>query len=215
MAVVRISDQMKKIVVAAARNTFEKRLDAARASLTLPMTAEDIYSRIYGKWVDQMEALPKEFFNYTDQFTVERIHGQTYSYTFKLMADMPMPRGIPEQPHVRTARSYSSAHFELLDDGSDLWLPLIEAFAAWRDRINAVETERNTFVDGVRHVLNTHTTLAAALRTWPPLWDLIPETYRNKHNEVVPKKDKQQEMALESGIDMDRLTAMAALNKML
>jgi hypothetical protein len=31
----------------------------------------------------------------------------------------------------------------------------------------------------------------------------------------VPKKDRQQEMALESGVDMDRLTAMAALNKMI
>jgi hypothetical protein len=31
----------------------------------------------------------------------------------------------------------------------------------------------------------------------------------------VPKKDKQQEMALESGVDMDRLTAIAAINKMI
>jgi hypothetical protein len=215
MAVVRISDQMKKLVVATARNTFEKRLEAARSSLTLPMTAEDIYSRIYGKWIDQMKALPTEFFNCTDRFTVERIHGERFSYSFVMTDHVPMPRNAPDQPHVKVSRGYGSGAFELLDDGTGLWEPLIGAFAAWHERINAVETERNTFVDGVRHILNTHTTLAAALRTWPPLWDLIPESYRNKHNEVVPKKDRQQEMALESGIDMDRLTAMAAINKML
>lgn len=215
MAVVRISDQMKKIVMAAARNTFEKRHQAARESLTLPMTAEDIYSRIYGKWVDQMEALPKEFFNYTDQFTVERIHGIGYAHTFKLVTEKPLPRNIPAMPHVRTARSYGANTLDLLDDGSGRWTPLFQAFEAWRERVQAIENERATFTSGVKHVLDSHTTLAAALRTWPPLWDLIPETYRNKHNEVVPKKDRQQEMALESGVDMDRLTAMAALNKIL
>lgn len=214
MAVVRISDQMKKLVVATARNTFEKRLETARASLELPMTAEDIYSHIYGKWTDQMKALPKEFFGCTDRFTVERIHGHSYNHTFVLTTEVPMPRNIPEQPYVRSSRGYNSS-FELLDDGTGLWEPLVDAFAAWRNRVNAVETERNTFVDGVRHILNTHTTLAAALRTWPPLWDLIPESYRNKHNEIVPKKDKQQELSLEHGVDMNRLTAMAALNKMI
>jgi hypothetical protein len=215
MAVVRISDQMKKIVMAAARNTFEKRHDAARASLELPMTAEDVYSCIFGEWVDKMEALPKEFFNYSSEFVVERIHGIGYSHTFKLVAEMPLPRNIPAMPHVRTSRSYGANTLELLDDGSGTWTALFQAFEAWRKRVVDIENERATFVSGIKHVLDSHTTLAAALRTWPPLWDLIPETYRNKHREVVPKKDKQQEMALESGVDMDRLTAIAAINKMI
>jgi len=215
MAVVRISDQMKKIVMAAARNTFEKRLDAARKNLVIPTTAEDIYSHIFGEWVDQMEALPKEFFNYSSEITIERIHGIGYSHTFKLVTEKPLPRNIPAMPHVRTARSYGANTLDLLDDGSGRWTPLFQAFEAWRERVQAIENERATFTSGVKHVLDSHTTLAAALRTWPPLWDLIPETYRNKHNEVVPKRDRQQEMALESGVDMERLTAMAALNKIL
>jgi hypothetical protein len=215
MAVVRISDQMKKIVLAAARNTFEKRLDMARSSLEIPMTAEDIYSHIFGEWADQMQALPREFFNYSSEFTVERIHGVGYSHTFKLSKEMPLPRNIPAMPHVRAARTYGANTLELLDDDSGMWAPLFRAFEAWRERVTAIENERATFVSGVKHVLDSHTTLAAALRTWPPLWDLIPTTYRDKHNEVVPKRGKQQEMALESGIDMDRLTAMAAINKMI
>ena len=215
MAVVRISDQMKKIVIATARNTFEKRLDTARASLEIPMTAENVYSCIFGEWVDKMEALPKEFFNYSNEITIERIHGVGHSHTFRLMAEVPLPRNIPAMPHVRTTRSYGANTLELLDDGSGTWTALFQAFEARRDRVTSIENERSTFVSGVKHVLDSHTTLAAALRTWPPLWDLIPETYRNKHREVVPKKDKQQEMALESGVDMDRLTAIAAINKMI
>lgn len=215
MAVVRISDQMKKLVIATARNTFEKRLDTVRASLEIPMTAENIYSYIFGEWIDKMEALPKEFFNYSNEFVVERIHGVGYSHTFKLATEMPLPRNIPAMSHVKTARSYGANTFELLDDGSGTWTPLFQALEAWRGHIMAIENERATFVNGVKHVLDSHTTLAAALRTWPPLWDLIPEIYRDKHREVVPKKDRQQEMALESGVDMDRLTALAAINKMI
>jgi len=215
MAVVRISDQMKKIVVAAARNTFEKRLETARASLELPMTAEEVYSCIFGEWVEKMEALPKEFFNYSSEITIERIHGMGYSYTFKLATEKPLPRYIPTMPHVRAARSYGATTLDLIDDESGTWTALFQAFEAWRGRVTAIENERSTFVSGVKHVLDSHTTLAAALRTWPPLWDLIPETYRNKHKEVVPKKEKQQEMLLESGVDIDRLTALAAINKMI
>lgn len=215
MAVVRISDQMKKLVIANARNTFDKRYQTARESLVIPMTAEDVYFSIFGQWIDKMQALPKEFFRYQSVFTIERVHGHNIRHSFNLTTEMPIPRGIPEQAHVRANRNYTDADYDLLDDGSGLWVPLLEAFTSWRNRVQAVEEERNTFVNGVKHVLNTHTTLAAALRTWPPLWDLIPTTYRNKHNEIVPKKDRQHEMALESGVDMDRLTAMAALNKII
>lgn len=215
MAVVRISDQMKKLVIATARNTFEKRLDTARDSLELPMTAEDVYSRIFGEWVDKMEALPKEFFNYSSEITIERIHGVGHSHTFKLATEKPLPRYMPTMPHVRAARSYGATTLDLLEDDSGTWTALFQAFEARRNRVVAIENERSTFVNGVKHVLDSHTTLAAALRTWPPLWDLIPEIYRNKHREVVPKKDRQQEMALESGVDMDRLTALAAINKMI
>jgi len=69
-------------------------------------------------------------------------------------------------------------------DTQDQWIELAEELRLWRARISDARQRRTEFVNGVKMVLNNHSTLAPALREWAPLWDLLPEHYRDRHKEV-------------------------------
>jgi hypothetical protein len=44
---------------------------------------------------------------------------------------------------------------------------------------------------------------------WPPLWDLIPEEYKNRHREV--KEREKKEVAVD--VDIGSMTAAVVFNK--
>lgn len=214
MAIVRLTQQLKDMIVNTANNTFNKRMDTAHASLTLPMTGDQIYDLIFAEWLPHMNALPAEFFPCYDKLEVRNIHDITVNHTFALSDRRPFPNEFPSSLLATRYNSYGNrTALNLNADDKQTWANLYYAFKSWRDRVEAVNDERLTFTNGVRAILNNNSTLAAALREWPPLWDLVPESTKNKHKQVVDKKSKEERATPE--VDTARLTAMAALNKML
>lgn len=214
MAVVRLTQQIKDITLNNARNTFSKRTDAAHTSLVLPMTGDQIYDLIFARWIPHMNALPAEFFPCYDKIEVRNIHDIAANHTFTLSDRRPFPNEFPESELATRYNSYGPrAAVNLVADDKRTWVELYYAFKSWKDRVKTVDAECETFTNGVRAILNNNTTLAAALREWPPLWDLVPESVKNKHKQVTEKKSKEERATPE--VDIARLTAMAALNKML
>jgi hypothetical protein len=61
----------------------------------------------------------------------------------------------------------------------------------------------------VKKVCGAYTTLAPALKAWPPLWELIPENYKNKHREI--KERVKNEVVLD--VDIGKLTALSTAAK--
>ena len=51
--------------------------------------------------------------------------------------------------------------------------------------IKAIESERDAFVEQVKNIINSASTLKKALSLWPGLWELVPPAARNKYNEVT------------------------------
>lgn len=214
MAVVRLTQQIKDITLNNANRTFEKRMEAAQTSLVLPMTGDQIYDLIFARWIPHMNALPAEFFPCYDKIEVRNIHDITVNHTFTLSDRRPFPNEFPESELATRYNSYGNrTAVNLSADDKQTWAELYYAFKSWRDRVETVNGERITFTNGVRAILNNNTTLAAALREWPPLWDLVPESAKDKHKQVTEKKSKEERPTPE--VDTARLTAMAALNKML
>lgn len=214
MAVVRLTQQIKDIVVNNATYTFNKRMEAAQTSLVLPMTGDQIYDLVFAKWIPHMNALPAEFFACYDKIEVRNIHDITVNHTFTLSDRRPFPNEFPESELASRYNSYGTrTAINLAADDKRTWTELYFAFKSWRERVETVNDERLTFTNGVRAILGNNTTLAAALREWPPLWDLLPDGVKNKHKQVIEKKAKEERPTSE--VDTARLTAMAALNKML
>lgn len=215
MAVVRLTKEIKDITVNNANNTFNKRIDAAHCSLTLPMTGDEIYNLVFAQWLPHMNALPKEFFSCHNKIEVRNVHDMTVNHTFILSDVRPFPQEFPESELANRFNSYGNrTSINLIADDKRTWAELYYAFKSWKDRVETINTERLTFANGVRAILENNTTLAAALREWPPLWDLVPEFAKNKHKQIADRKSKDQERPTPE-VDTARLTAMAALNKML
>ena len=61
----------------------------------------------------------------------------------------------------------------------------------------------------VSKVCDAYSTLAPALKAWPPLWDLIPEDVKDKHREI---KERVKSEAVLS-VDIGKLTALSTTAK--
>jgi hypothetical protein len=80
---------------------------------------------------------------------------------------------------------------------------------AYQQRVAEAVKRREEFVDAVKSICNTYSTLAPALKAWPPLWDLVPEDVKDKHREI--KERTKTEVVLD--VDIGKLTAMSTAAK--
>jgi hypothetical protein len=66
------------------------------------------------------------------------------------------------------------------------------------------------FVEQVKKIINAHATLAPALKLWQPLWDLIPEDYKERHRKVVERTKSDTQV----DVDLGSLTATVVAHKL-
>lgn len=214
MAVVRMSDDLRRNIESMARASFDARIDTANKSLVVPMSGDEIYNLMFADTVNGMLALPDGYFRMSDTFIVSSVNGVRIHHGFTLSKPMPWPYDIPTKPHFAKNSPYgNTVQIVLRMNESGLWDSLEAAFIDWQKRVKDVADSRDQFVSGVRAILNNNTTLGAAIKQWPPLWDFIPQYAKDKHSQVVEKK--KRELIEKPEVDTASLTAMAALNKML
>jgi hypothetical protein len=156
-----------------------------------------IYDAIYGKYKDTMAALPRKYINHEEKIYINTVNGENCSLYFELGADLPAPassdvRGIET--------NYRGFDLGTTTDTQEQWVELAEEMRLWRARIKDARQRRTDFVEGVELVLKNHSTLAPALKEWAPLWDLLPERFRDKHKEV-----KERVVAQKAAVDTDLL----------
>jgi hypothetical protein len=213
MAVVRMSDDLRRNIESMARASFDARIDTANKSLVVPMSGDEIYNLMFADTVNGMLALPDGYFRMSDTFIVSSVNGVSIHYDFHTSQPMPWPYDIPTKPHFAKNNSYgNTVHIVLRLNESGLWDSLEAAFRDWHKRVKDVADSRDQFVSGVRAILNNNTTLGAAIKQWPPLWDFIPQYAKDKHSQVVEKK--KRELIEKPEVDTASLTAMATFNKM-
>jgi len=70
--------------------------------------------------------------------------------------------------------------------------------------------KKTNFVNAVKEVITAHATLSPALKMWPPLWDLIPEEYKERHRQVVEREKKEVVV----NVDLGTLTATVVAHKL-
>jgi hypothetical protein len=61
----------------------------------------------------------------------------------------------------------------------------------------------------VYKICNTYSTLAPALKAWPPLWELIPENVKDTHRKIVERT--KNDVVLD--VDIGKLTALSTAAK--
>lgn len=208
MAVVRITKQLTENILDNARSKFIDRIRAAEQSVPNSERWGDyVYEKLLGKHIPIMEQLPEQFFSTANKLNVNRIGGQDINIQFKLSTNKRWPVQLPSDAPVD--RSSYSSYIALNDD--PVWEELHAEVAAWRTRCSAVRAQASEFAEGVSKVLSSYSTLAPALKAWPPLWELLPEYAKNKHKEIVERTKPDREAPT---LDTNKLTAVMAASKL-
>jgi len=209
MATVRFSKELSDAILRNAKAVFGNRMQSAHDSAPKEW-GDRLYETIFARYIPSLNALPLEYFNTADSFRFAGfdIDGMNISFDMPLSTKRPFPLELPSDlKHIVKKSGYSSNEYKLKD------IPEFAEFKQlvvdWKERCNKVTEQRSQFVESVSKVISAHTTLAPALKMWPPLWDLVPEQYKERHREVKDREKREVSV----NVDLIKMTAVATAAK--
>jgi hypothetical protein len=208
MATVRFSKELQDAILNNARIVFNKQREDADNNRPSDEWGDKIYNTLFGEHTAVLNAVPPYFFNMVDKIKVEHIGTLPVNLEFKLNSKRPMPHEFPDTELAKKSGYYGN-DIHLKDNLT--WGEFHADVTRWKQSIKAVEEKRTAFIMQVKKIIEAHATLAPALKVWPPLWDLVPENYKEKHREV--KEREKKEVSLE-GVDLSSLTSIVVANKL-
>jgi hypothetical protein len=210
MATVRFSGELKDRIIKAAKEKMQPAVDRAREAKPSNDWGIRIYHNMFGDALNTLKDVPDMWLRKESSFTVVQVGGITLAsdyLTFTLTQPMPWPRGSFVSDVAEPTNSYDTTRITLKDHL--VWGEFHAEVTAYCTRIGQATKRRDEFVSAVKKVTEAYTTLAPALKAWPPLWDLIPEDVKQKHREI--KAREKTEVSLD--VDLNTLTAMATAAK--
>lgn len=206
MATVRFSKELIDRIVAKARSNMAPAVDRVKAQKLDNSWGQRIYDTLFDEVKPLVAQLPAGWVKTVDQIEIKKIGSQTCSMLFTFATPQPWPSQFPKTALASKDNGYLDAIS--LEDNL-VWGEFHDEVTAYHQRVDAAKQRQADFVAMVSKVCDAYSTLAPALKAWPPLWDLIPEDVRNKHREI--KERTKNEVVL--NVDIDKLTAMSTAAK--
>jgi hypothetical protein len=220
MATVRITEELKRAVVHNLRKIYDKRYDAKRFidEDTNPVAVEGAYVFLMGDYLPKMQGLPNHIFRKAKEMIFTLAGSESHSRAcvtvrFKTGQRI-MSNAFTDLSITRQHWTYSGDEVcvELVDkDYSDTSLaPVVENLRSMEETIKQqVEAVRQ-----IDRLLGKYSTLSPALKEFPALWDLLPESTRDKHKEVVERKPKRETVSVEQPGDLSGIGAAIIASKL-
>lgn len=208
MATVRLSQSLTNQILEIAGRTQDKAV--VRAIETRPSHdwAEKIYTTLLGEdEVALAEKLPVHWFETVSNIKLHAIGSlncNMLEFTFAT------PKRWPRRINNSLGKLEYGGTSTIYLHESLVWGELRAEMSAWSARVSAAQQRKREFLVSIRKILDSYTTLAPALKAWPPLWDYLPEDVKDKHKEVSTK-EKKAEVVVD--VDLSTLTAMAVAAK--
>lgn len=206
MATVRFSRELRYDIIENAKKMFEKQLVTARENRPSHEWGDKIYSTLFGAHVPALNNVPAYFLHQAETIEVHNVRGTPCSLEFNLSAKRPLPIEFPDMPLAKKSGYYGGGI--TLKDVAE-WEELQADIVRWRNGIRAVEEKRDQFVEQVKKIIDAYATLAPALKMWQPLWDLIPESYKERHHKVV----EREKIEVDVDVDLSAMTATVVAHK--
>jgi hypothetical protein len=218
MATVRFSDDLRDNVLNNAKDLFANRLDTALKNFPDDWGMR-VYKLIYRDHMDTMAKLPAGYLDTITKLQLTGFSSKVYpnplgrAVGMPLPTSMPIPQRIEDNPMHGLADSGNRYNRDYkLNPFDDRWNEFKAEYTVYCERLDKLFDERDKFADSVNLIMNTYSTLAPALKAWPPLWDLIPADKQERHKEIVERKKK--DIQLENVVDLNSMTAVSAMAKL-
>ena len=213
MATVRFSGELRDEIRTNARNTFDHRIKAAdRVDDSI---GDRIYAHVFEQYYSKMQALPDCFFTLTDQIHLNKFGEIDVERRIVFSKPMPFPKEYPANFKLRSS-GWNITHVNYVYDPDNVFdVEMHHYFDTRREKLVNVIAQKDEFVDNVMKVCDSFTTLAPALKAWPPLWDLLPQHTKDRHLTVNERKSAAAKSAeLLNEIDLSSMTANVVATKL-
>lgn len=224
MATVRFSDSLKSSIIDNARELFMRRIEAAEAQVPAHWADKIADSFFPADVMAKMNALPDYCFDTKESMEFHGFHNHDDSYfqtaeyrthAYKLNKAVKLKFSAPRRWPYRTDDSITGFKFSwgggTADFNDERWAWLKEEVKEYTQRIFNIKAEEAKFIEGVKRIMDTYTTLAPAIKAWQPLWDLIPQDAKDRHLRVAERK---RTSADDLDVDLNTMTAAITLSKL-
>ena len=223
MATVRFSDELRSDIRRNAERLFRSREEAAEAvgADEWPRIVADHYILAVNNLLGNVpQVIREKFLTYGRTLRLDRFETSVDTTLVGHSVDMaiPMPNVTSDDVarqlgFISYERTYGDTLAVRLDGTDPKWAALYAKAVKRRADIDALAAEKSTFVQNVQTITNSYSTLAPALKAWPPLWDLVPEHKQQKHKEIVERKRTAVEDVVD-GMNLDQMTATTVASKL-
>lgn len=206
MSTVRFSKELIEAVVKNAKAKMQPAIDKAQATTLHPAWGQKIYNRLFGDQQALLTGVPAHWLRTKDNIHIRRIGNVACQQRLSFSGKMYWPAQFPATPLATFDGGWEDSL--TLCDVED-WAELKDEMQVINDNNHRAKARQTEFVAMVTKVCGAYSTLAPALKAWPPLWDLIPEHVKDKHREI--KVREKTETTLD--VDIGKLTAMSTAAK--
>jgi hypothetical protein len=207
MATVRITKELTDQLVRIGNAPFNNQHRTVREGANFDHHAEAVWDALWGEHATTVRRLPDYAFLMKQTLRVRiRTPHDAVDLQLSLSEARPIPHKIPDTDILGTVWG----DMILIKDHLH-WADLFGEVSAWTAQLAAIDKQRKTFEENLKKLLSTYSTLAPALKAWPPLWDMLPEDVKTKHKEVTKREKKATELG---GIDLGTMTAMVTVRKL-
>jgi hypothetical protein len=189
-----------------ARAKMQPAVDKAAAQKPDNAWGQIIYDTLFHEVKPIISQVPAGWLKTVRSIEIGRVGNSVCNMTFNFAASQPWPYVFPISGLADKNSSYGDA-INLRDN--IVWGEFHAEVEAYHHRVREATRRRNEFIEAVVKICNTYSTLAPALKAWPPLWELIPEDVKDKHREI--KERIKNEVVLD--VDINKLTAMSTAAK--
>lgn len=206
MATVRFSKELIEKIVANAMMKWEPAMQRAWNMRPPATWGQRIYDTLFLDAQAFIALAPTGWLRTLSNIEVHSAGDVYCGLSFPLPAPLPWPYWFAENDLARKTSSYGEA-ITLKDH--PVWEEFASELKAYIDARTDVIKRRDEFVEAVKKICNAYSTLAPALKAWPPLWELVPEEVKDKHRQIVEREKKEVELE----VDLGKLTAMSTAVK--
>jgi hypothetical protein len=206
MATVRFSKELIDKIERNARAKMQPAIDKVKEQKLDNAWGQKIYDTLFLEAKPLVAQLPAEWVKTVEKIGIDKVAGRHCGMEFNFTTPQPWPYRFPDTELAKKEYDYRD-HIVLKDHL--VWGEFLAEVTAYHQRVQEVTKRQTEFVDMVKKVCNAYTTLAPALKAWPPLWELIPEDVKDKHREI--KERTKNEVVLD--VDIGKLTALSTAAK--
>lgn len=206
MATVRFSKELNTRIEQMARDKMQPAIDKAAAQKLDNAWGQRIYDTIFDEVKPIISQVPAGWFKMVNKICIERVGDATCDMQFTFATPLPWPDVFVATAIAKKDRNYQDG---IVLTCENVWAEFYAEVVDYHQRVSAAKFRQRDFVDMVSKVCNTYSTLAPALKAWPPLWELIPEDVKDTHRRIVERT--KNEVVL--NVDIGKLTALSTAAK--